>query len=54
VDAVKFGIPLVWAARAGTLYYFVFFWLIMPLLGLIETPRPLPASITQPVLGAAE
>jgi hypothetical protein len=26
----------------------------MPLLGLIETPRPLPASITQPVLGAAE
>jgi quinol-cytochrome oxidoreductase complex cytochrome b subunit len=51
VDAVAFGVPLVWVARAGTLYYFVFFLLIMPLLGLIETPRPLPASIAQPVLG---
>ncbi|HWA04477.1 MAG TPA: cytochrome b N-terminal domain-containing protein, partial [Rhizomicrobium sp.] len=32
VDAVKFGIPLVLAARVGTAYYFLFFWLIMPLL----------------------
>jgi len=47
-------IPLVWVARIATLYYFGFFWLIMPLLGLIETPKPLPASITQPVLSPAE
>jgi ubiquinol-cytochrome c reductase cytochrome b subunit len=47
-------IPLVWVARVATLYYFGFFWLIMPLLGLIETPRPLPASIAQPVLSPAE
>ncbi|HWA02400.1 MAG TPA: hypothetical protein VG819_02625, partial [Rhizomicrobium sp.] len=54
VDAVKFGIPLVLAARVGTAYYFLFFWLIMPLLGLFETPKPLPASISQPVLNPAE
>ncbi len=47
-------LPLVWIARLGTLFYFAFFWLIMPLLGLIETPKPLPASIAQPVLGLAE
>jgi len=44
----------VWIARVATAYYFGFFWVIMPLLGLIETPKPLPASIAQPVLGAAE
>ncbi|MBV9990797.1 MAG: cytochrome b N-terminal domain-containing protein [Alphaproteobacteria bacterium] len=54
VDAVRFGVPLVWAARVGTLYYFGFFWVVMPLLGLIETPKPLPASISQPVLSPAE
>ena len=54
VDAVKFNVPLVWVARFATAYYFGFFWVIMPLLGLIETPKPLPASIAQPVLGAAE
>ena len=54
VDAAVSGVPLVWVARVGTLYYFGFFWLIMPLLGLIEKPKPLPASIAQPVLSAAE
>ncbi len=54
VDAAKFGVPLVWVARIGTIYYFAYFWLIMPLLGLIETPKPLPASIAQPVLSPAE
>ena len=39
------------AARILTAYYFVFFLVIMPLLGLIETPRPLPNSITEAVLG---
>src|ERR1700744_2122749 len=55
-DAMLFhtAIPLVWIARFGTLFYFVFFLLVMPLLGLIETPKPLPASIAQPVLSPAE
>ncbi len=38
-------------ARLATLYYYAFFWLIMPIVGLIETPKKLPASIAQSVLG---
>ena len=51
VDAAVAGIPLVWVARLGTLYYFGFFWVLMPIIGLIETPKKLPASIAQSVLG---
>jgi len=39
------------AARIFTAYYFIHFLIIMPLLGLIENPRPLPASIGESVLG---
>ena len=51
MDAERFGVPLVWVARIASLYYFAFFWLIMPVIGLIETPKKLPASIAQSVLG---
>ena len=51
VDAAVAGISLVWIARLGAIYYFGFFFPIMPLVGLFETPKPLPASISQPVLG---
>jgi len=37
-------------AQVATLYYFAFFIVIMPVLGLIETPRRLPNSITEAVL----
>ncbi|MEP2979775.1 MAG: cytochrome b N-terminal domain-containing protein [Lentilitoribacter sp.] len=37
-------------AQVGTAYYFGFFIIIMPLLGLIETPKRLPNSITEAVL----
>jgi quinol-cytochrome oxidoreductase complex cytochrome b subunit len=47
------SIPLVWFARIATAYYFAFFWLLMPIVGRIETTRPLPDSISKPVLGAA-
>ena len=36
--------------RIATVYYFAHFLVILPLLGLIETPKPLPKSITDPVL----
>ncbi|SFI91481.1 cytochrome b [Aerobium aerolatum] len=36
--------------QAATAFYFGFFIIIMPLLGLIETPRRLPNSITEAVL----
>ncbi len=37
-------------SQIGTAYYFGFFIIIMPLLGLIETPKRLPNSITEAVL----
>jgi ubiquinol-cytochrome c reductase cytochrome b subunit len=37
-------------SQLATLYYFAFFIIIMPLLGLVETPRRLPNSITEAVL----
>jgi ubiquinol-cytochrome c reductase cytochrome b/c1 subunit len=38
------------AARILTAYYFIHFLIILPLLGLIETPKPLPNSISESVL----
>jgi ubiquinol-cytochrome c reductase cytochrome b subunit len=37
-------------SQVGTAYYFGFFLVIMPLLGLFETPRRIPNSITEAVL----
>jgi len=37
-------------SRICTVYYFVHFLVILPLLGLFETPKPLPASISESVL----
>ena len=36
--------------RAGTLYYFFHFLILLPVLGKLERPRPLPASISAAVL----
>lgn len=41
-------------ARITTAYYFAYFLIILPLLGLFETPKPLPASITDAVLEKAK
>ena len=38
------------AARILTIYYFAFFLIILPLLGLFETTKPLPNSISESVL----
>ena len=52
VDAFLFNtpIPLVWLGRLATLYYFLHFWIVMPIVGVIETPRPVPDSIARSVL----
>ncbi|MCC0056374.1 MAG: cytochrome b/b6 [Rhodobiaceae bacterium] len=41
---------LVLIARVATAYYFLFFLLILPLLGIFEKTKPLPASISESVL----
>jgi ubiquinol-cytochrome c reductase cytochrome b/c1 subunit len=43
------GVYVTWA-RVFTFYYFAHFLLVMPILGLIETPKPLPKSISASVL----
>ncbi|MGI9482262.1 MAG: cytochrome b [Hyphomicrobiales bacterium] len=37
-------------AQLGTAYYFLFFLVILPVVGLIESPKPRPASISEDVL----
>ena len=38
-------------SRICTVYYFAHFLVIMPLLGFLEKPKALPASISDAVLG---
>jgi quinol-cytochrome oxidoreductase complex cytochrome b subunit len=40
----------VWLSRIAALYYFAYFLVITPILGLTETPLPVPESISAPVL----
>jgi ubiquinol-cytochrome c reductase cytochrome b/c1 subunit len=38
-------------SRVGTAYYFLHFLVILPILGKLERPLPLPESISRPVIG---
>ena len=40
-------------SRLATAYYFIHFFLVLPIVGIIETPKPLPESIAKPVLGGS-
>ncbi|MDP1874974.1 cytochrome b/b6 [Phenylobacterium sp.] len=40
----------VWLSRLATLYYFGYFLVVLPILGLTETPTAQPESISTPVL----
>jgi quinol-cytochrome oxidoreductase complex cytochrome b subunit len=44
----------VWLSRFATLYYFAYFLVVMPVLGLTEKPKPVPETISSPVLGDAD
>ncbi|WP_207456040.1 cytochrome b/b6 [Azospirillum sp. SYSU D00513] len=43
-----------WLARLGTAYYFFHFLILLPVLGKLERPLPLPASISEAVLKPKE
>jgi len=47
------GLPLV-LGRLGTAWYFLHFIVFLPVIGWLETPKPLPASISEPVIKPAE
>jgi len=40
----------VWLSRIAALYYFAYFLVVTPILGLTESPLPVPESISEPVL----
>jgi quinol-cytochrome oxidoreductase complex cytochrome b subunit len=42
--------PWTYVSQVATAYYFIHFLVILPLLAKFETPKPLPASISEPVL----
>jgi ubiquinol-cytochrome c reductase cytochrome b subunit len=44
---------VVWLSRIAGLYYFAYFWVITPLIGLSETPLPVPETISSPVLSTS-
>jgi ubiquinol-cytochrome c reductase cytochrome b/c1 subunit len=43
--------PYIAIGQVATAYYFIHFLVILPILGRLERPRPLPTSISKPVLG---
>ncbi|TQV83541.1 cytochrome b [Denitrobaculum tricleocarpae] len=43
------GLPLI-LGRLATAWYFIHFLVVLPLLGVMERPKPLPVSISEPVL----
>jgi quinol-cytochrome oxidoreductase complex cytochrome b subunit len=47
------GLPLI-LGRVGTLYYFIHFLVLLPLVSKFETPKPLPESISTPVLSGVK
>jgi ubiquinol-cytochrome c reductase cytochrome b subunit len=47
------GLPLI-LGRIGTAYYFIHFLVLLPLVSKYETPKPLPVSISIPVLPGAK
>jgi quinol-cytochrome oxidoreductase complex cytochrome b subunit len=50
-DGVDTGIKFLWLAQFLTFYYFAYFVVVLPLLGIIEKPKDRPASIEASVLG---
>jgi ubiquinol-cytochrome c reductase cytochrome b subunit len=48
------GIYLI-CARVGTIYYFLHFLVVLPVVGLLEKTDPIPMSIADPVMtGSAD
>jgi ubiquinol-cytochrome c reductase cytochrome b subunit len=46
--------PYLMISQIATCYYFAHFLIILPIIASIETPDPLPASITEAVLAKAK
>lgn len=49
-ETVKSGLTFYRLGQISTVYYFAYFLVILPILGLVEDPKKRPASITQSIL----
>src|SRR5262249_15828796 len=47
------GLTFTWLSRIGTAYWFIYFLIITPWLGLTEKTLPVPDTISSPVLDGA-
>ena len=50
-EAKPVGLNFTWLSRIATAYYFAYFLIILPVLGMVEKPLERPESITKAVLG---
>jgi ubiquinol-cytochrome c reductase cytochrome b subunit len=50
----SFGIKIMRLGQIGTIFYFAYFLIVLPLLSIFETPRQVPLSISKPVLGGGK
>jgi quinol-cytochrome oxidoreductase complex cytochrome b subunit len=48
------GLNWLWLSRIATTYYFAYFLVITPVLGLVEKPLPVPETISSPVLAGPD
>ncbi len=48
-DATFHGLKMLWIGQAATFYYFFHIIILIPLISVLETPKPLPDSISQAV-----
>ncbi len=46
------GIYLI-SARVGTVYYFLHFLVVLPVVGYLEKTDPIPMSISEPVISGS-
>ena len=51
VEVSKSGFKWLWLAQILTAYYFAYFLIILPLLGIVEKPKARPLSIADSVFG---
>ena len=51
IETDKSGFKWLWFAQILTAFYFAYFLFILPVLGIIEKPKPRPLSIADSVLG---
>ncbi|MGH7085587.1 MAG: cytochrome b, partial [Acetobacteraceae bacterium] len=44
--------PFILIGRIATVWYYIHMLILLPVVGMLERPLPLPESISKPVLGA--